>query len=418
MNQHIGNSTHPFSSLGERLLAATAIKIELPPSQHALMIQRKSAIEKHLERDGSPLKGLIRIFYQQGSTAIGATIKAKFRSEGFDIDIIVELIEQDDMTPAQTLDLLYEAIRGEVGSRYYENTERQTRCVTVHYADDMHLDLSPSILLDDNDPRRSHIFHSKPEEPRWKDTTILTNSFGFAARYNRLCPIDQTFAEDYGRMVRRSDLQRSIVMKDADSLPVPEHSSVVGGKSAVTVALQLIKRNRILRWRSRNRRMPASVMLSCLALEVAESGRTIGDNLRIIVKHILDRMLRAKSFGSLINVENPCCAGDLFTDRWPENHDDQDLFIADMRLLLKQIDDLFDESQPFKKRAKTLEAMFGETLAQQVVKDFASDTGQAVQSGNHYLGAAGGILSAPTLAAAKPVATPNTFYGSKWLRKK
>ena len=34
---------------------------------------------------------------------------------------------------------------------------------TVYYADGMHLDLSPSVLLDERDPRRSYIFHSKLE---------------------------------------------------------------------------------------------------------------------------------------------------------------------------------------------------------------------------------------------------------------
>jgi len=54
-----------------------------------LLAERKATIEKHLEREGSPLQGLIRLFYQQGSVAIGATICAKFRVAWLDIDIIV-----------------------------------------------------------------------------------------------------------------------------------------------------------------------------------------------------------------------------------------------------------------------------------------------------------------------------------------
>ena len=294
MNKDLGNPPAPWNTLGERLLASTAIKIELPPSQYAKMVQRKQAIEIHLQRDNSPLKDLIRIFYQQGSVAIGATIKAKFRDEGFDIDIIVELLV-GNITPSQALDLLYEAMRGEPGSRYHDCTERQTRCVTVHYADGMHIDLSPSVLLDESDPRRSHIFHSKPEEPRHKDTYVLTNSYAFAAHYNERCPVDQLFAEEYGKRVRALDRQLELLMKDADSVPVPAHSTIVGGKSAVTVANQLLKRNRNIRWRPRNRRMPASVMLCCLALEVAEAGRTVGQNLQIIGSHILQRLLRARA---------------------------------------------------------------------------------------------------------------------------
>ena len=414
MNKPSYGNFRPFAVIGERMLASTAVKIELPPSQHALMVQRKAAIEQHLEREGSPLKGLIRLFYQQGSVAIGATIRAKFRQEGFDIDIIVELLGRGSLTPAQVLDLLYEAMRGEPGSRYYDCTERQSRCVTVYYADGMHLDLSPAVLLDERDPRRSHIFHSKLEEPRWKDTTILTNCFGFVAHYNERCPIDQVFAEGYGRLVRDADFQLQVMMKDAESVPVPVHSTTVGGKSAVTVALQLLKRNRNIRWLPRNRRMPASVMFSCLALEVAEAGRTIGQNLKSIAEHILDRLIRAKSVGELLHVENPVCRGDVFTDRWPVDHTDQDLLIGDMRLLLRQLAELFDDRRSFKDRSKTLEDMFGETVAKQVVDEFAVEMGQSVRSGSHLLGATGGILAAPTLVSAKPVAPRNTFYGTKW----
>lgn len=412
MNKPMKGISGSWGTLSERLLASTAIKIELPPSQHALMVQRKAAIERHLEREGSLLSGLIRLFYQQGSVAIGATIKGKTRSEGFDIDIIVELMVSG-LTPMQILDLLYVAMRGEPGSRYYDCTERQTRCVTVYYSDAMHIDLSPSILIDEWDPRRSYIFHSKPEEPRSNDYAVLTNSYAFAAYYNERCPVDQSFAEEYGRRVRASDQQLAF-MADAESLPVPEHSTVVGGKSAVTVALQLIKRNRILKWRSRNRRMPSSVMLSCLALEVAQPGRSIGENLLIISTHILGRLQRAKAAGKLIHVENPCCSGDCFTDRWPENFAAQDLLIADMQLLLRQMAVLFDESRSFGERAKVLEEMFGESVAQQVIREYEHEIGSVIRSGNHLLGSAGGIVSAPSLRAARPATKPNTFYGTRW----
>jgi hypothetical protein len=250
MNAFLGKPTSPWDSVAEQMLAAVAIKIELPPSMHALLAERKAAIEKHLERDGSPLKGKVRLFYQQGSVAIGATIRAKFRFEGFDIDIIVELTTHG-MTPWQALELLYEAMRGEPGSRYYDMTERQTRCVTIHYADGMHLDLSPAELIDEFDPRRSYIYHSKPEEPRSRDRKVLTNSFGFAEVYNATCPVDLSFQQEYARRALRADQGLVAMQKDADSLPVPAHSSVVGGKSAVTVALQLLKRNRNIRWATR-----------------------------------------------------------------------------------------------------------------------------------------------------------------------
>lgn len=415
MNVHLGKTTSPWDSVAEQMLAAVAIKIELPPSMHALLAERKAAIEKHLERDGSPLKGKVRLFYQQGSVAIGATIRAKFRFEGFDIDIIVELIAPG-LTPWQALELLYQAIRGEQGSRYHDMTERQTRCVTVHYADGMHLDLSPAELINEFDPRQSFIYHSKPEEPRSRDHKVLTNSFGFAAEYNSTCPVDLSFQEEYARRALNADSGLVVMQKDADSLPVPEHSTVVGGKSAVTVALQLIKRNRNIRWATRDGRMPASVMLSCLALEVAEAGRTISQNLRVIAQHILDRLLWAKSVGELIHVENPRCPGDVFTDRWPENQTAQDRMIADMRQFLDQLAVLLDDTRSLRDRRDTLKAMFGEDVGQSVVDDLERDIGEAIRSGRHGFGALGGLAMSPTIARAKPSVKPSTFYGTKWRR--
>lgn len=400
-----------WSTLSERLLASVAIKVELLPSHHTLMVERKQAIENHLQRNGSPLKDRIRIFYQQGSVAIGATIKAKFRDEGFDIDIIAEL-DMDEIKPAEALDLLYEVMRGAHGSRYYDRTERQTRCVTVRYKDGMHIDLSPSILLDANDPRKSHIFHSKPEEPRSKDRPILTNSYAFAKYYNYCCPVDQQFVEEYSKRVQSFDYQQ-ILLREADSVPVPDHSTHVGGKSAVTVALQLLKRNRIIRWRPRERRMPASVMLSCLALEVAEAGRSIGENLKIIATHVLNRLLDAQERGELIFVENPRCPGDCFTDRWPKTQEDQNLMIKDMELLLNQLDIVLDKQCSLKERTKALKEMFGESVGQKVEEEFADEIGKDVKTGNHLLGKTGGILTIPTSISAEPAAKPNTFYSPR-----
>jgi hypothetical protein len=106
--------------------------------------------------------------------------------------------------------------------------------------------------------------------------------------------------------------------------------------------------------------------------------------------------------------------GDIFTDRWPVDQTDQDFLIGDMRLLLRQLTELFDDRRSFKDRSKTLEDMFGETVAKQVVDEFAVEMGQSVRSGSHLLGATGGILAAPSLVSAKPAAPRNTFYGTKW----
>ena len=121
--------------------------------------------------------------------AIGATIASKLWTDEFDIDIIAQLAFRPDADPEAVLDLLYRAIRGERGSRYYNRTTRRNRCVTVAYADGMHLDITPAVLLGHLLPKTSVIFHHKPETPEVADTACWpipsaspTGSTGDAAR--------------------------------------------------------------------------------------------------------------------------------------------------------------------------------------------------------------------------------------------
>jgi hypothetical protein len=185
MNDHW--SVPPLSSaapVGEILLAETAIRIELPPSLHRLAVERYEAVRKHIERDTSPLKDRVTWFYPQGSMAIRATIKARRREDGFDIDIVAELLLGENLSAAQILDLLFDAINGPPGSQYHGMVERQTRCVTVFYADGMHLDITPCQLLDGDDPRRSEIYHAKAEEPASRHLKLVMNSWGFCEWFN------------------------------------------------------------------------------------------------------------------------------------------------------------------------------------------------------------------------------------------
>jgi hypothetical protein len=45
--------------------------------------------------------------------------QSRKRGDDFDIDIEAELLLPSNTTPAQALDLLYEAINGKPGSRYH-----------------------------------------------------------------------------------------------------------------------------------------------------------------------------------------------------------------------------------------------------------------------------------------------------------
>lgn len=409
------NSMRPYfdrSPLAERLLAMMAMRVELPPSKHVLAVERYEAVRNHIERPDSPLHGKVACFYPQGSMAIRATIRSRKRDDGYDIDIVAELDLPEGTAPGDVLDLLFEAINGPKGSRYHGMTKRQTRCVTVYYADGMHLDVTASILQDQEDPRRSWIFHAKPEEHSSKHTRKVMNSFAFCKHFNDGAPADTDFATAYRDLV----LARDIAVKaDAEVHPVPDHSSEEGRKSVKVVALQLLKRNRNVGYQQRPKlRLPPSVLLSGLASELDLVGAGLLQALDAVSKHVLSALEEAEDSGTLIEFCNPVCFEDRFTDRWPENRQAQQLYISDLQKFRGQLAELASGSLSLERMKELMVDMFGERLTSSVMDEYNDELGRMVREGRRDHDRTGRVRPVPAAAAAMSapsIARPHTFYG-------
>jgi hypothetical protein len=137
--------TASYSAL-DVMLADVAVRIQLSPTDFQLAVDHYHAIHDWLERDDSPLYGLVLDFYAQGGFAIGATVARHSTDEEFDIDVMAQLAYRADVDPEFVLSTLDNAIRAERGSRYHDKADRKTRCSTVYY-DGMHLDVSPTARL-------------------------------------------------------------------------------------------------------------------------------------------------------------------------------------------------------------------------------------------------------------------------------
>ncbi|WP_273878371.1 hypothetical protein, partial [Serratia liquefaciens] len=64
-----------------------------------------------------------------------------------------------------------------------QRVTRQTRCVTLHYADKMHLDITPGIRVADTTERESYIMHAKGPKPGHDDRLVDMNAYAFACWY-------------------------------------------------------------------------------------------------------------------------------------------------------------------------------------------------------------------------------------------
>lgn len=343
MSEIPNDYAHYLDDINDILLADIALRIQLTQSEHDDAVAHYGAIENWLERDSSALKGKVLRLYPQGSMAIHTTISSNDDTEEFDIDLVVELDLPHDADPEEVLDLLFEAVRGEEGSRYFDVTERNSRCVTVHYKN-MHMDLCPAVRREDEPLRTSTMFHHNRE--RNERYRHIRNPWGFGEWYKESLPDEPDFAGFY--------IKRGLLTLRADAEPVPERVPVYQ-KPRKSVVLQLMKRFRNHRYLKRARKGPPSVILSKLAIDAGVSFGGLLDELEAQALYLSDVLEHFR-----LEVRNPRCPEhDVLTDRWPADHDEQREFYRDVRYLLRRLAAL-REARHLKEKQEILADLFGE----------------------------------------------------------
>ncbi|MBY4607464.1 nucleotidyltransferase [Rhizobium sp. 9T] len=413
MNMNIPTGINPFLDPIDRILAEIAFSIQLPPSLHAKAVSRYEAVRKHLEATAS-FFGDIEHFYPQGSMAIDATISTRGTDDEYDIDIIAQVGGRfHTMSP---LDVLVTLERGLVDYRGLKVT-RQTRCVTLHYADNMHLDISPVIRDYGRPDRQSRIMHAKGPQAGADDCRVPTNAYAFVEWYKRNTP-DETVVRDAFQK-RWQDAMGFAADAEVDDVPDQTHFGV---KSMATLALQLLKRYRNIRYDDPRRtgRMPPSVMLAYYAAKTSRPGQKLTEALIGVCNAIITDIAYASARGLKLHVANPEYSEDVFTDRWPESVQQQNLFANDLRELVGGLELLRAGKADLTRMPDWLREMFGDRIVTSVIDHMAAANGSAIKSSTQMYTPGGAVLTgsalaAPAVAAAKtsPIIKPSshTFFG-------
>ena len=396
------------------LLADVAIRVQLSRTDYDKAVSRYRTIKDWIERDGSPLKDRVESFYPQGSMAIGSTITSKLKTDEFDIDVIAQLNLPTVVASREPLDLLFEAIRGEPGSRYYQMAKRKTRCVTINYGDDMHLDVTPVLRMVGTLERQSWIFHHRPETPQDPGHQLIANPYGFAEWFKANTPLDHDFADIFE--ARAKEYERLFIQAAADSDPVPPQEPPFR-KSKAVIVLQLLKRWRNVQYDSRSGRRPPSIMLAKLVADAANHTDRLSEELLRQAKYMLSVFRQYHNQDQLVHIVNPVCREDVLTDRWPESRQDQASFINDLEMLIAKVERLVSGCDLLEMQ-KIMVSLFGEVPTLEAVKAFAEGRGKEIDDGRSLHDSGVGKLIVPALVASvKPSgtwATPrHTFYGTE-----
>ena len=395
------NRSNPFNDPLDRILAEIAIRIQLSPSRYELACQRYRSVAEFAERPGSPLKGRITRFYPQGSMAIGTTIVTRGTEQDFDIDIVAELNLPLGTDPAKVLDMLYEAIGGERGSRYFNMVKRRTRCITVYYEDGMHLDITPVIRRFDRAERTSDLFHDDPDKPSEPPVTLLMNAWGFAQVFKERTADTTSFAENYSRSSWAWDTQSKAETEEVDPQEDPAR------KSSDVVALQLIKHSRNVQYVNRQGRMPPSVLLSKYISDAACPVESLARAVSHHATYIRNRLVVAEREGGLVYEVNPTCLEDCFTDRWPLNRAAQRLYLEDLDELISGIQQLQHGDISIPEMQVILVKLFGEFPVKAAVRAAQEHVGESTQAGHTVHRIGGGLIigSGASVARTAPAST-------------
>ena len=401
MDKFISRPGSPFDGVLDSLLADISIRIQLSQTDYAKAVDRYEAVNSWIDRKGSPLEDRVDVFYPQGSMAIGAVIAARATNDEFDLDVVAQLALPSWMTPQQVLDLLFNAINGEPGSRYHGKVRRRTRCVTVEYADNMHIDVTPVIRRAHTPERESWIFHHRAEAPDEPSFLCIANPYGFAEWFKTSTPLDANFSEAY---IERATAYEQVAFAAAES----------------ELVLQLLKRWRNLCYEDRAGRRPPSILLSRLIADAANHTDSLSEELLHQARHLLAVFRTADRDGRLVHIANPVCGEDVLTDRWPESLQSQRRFLHDLEHLVHQLERL-DGDCDLPEMKEILANLFGEAPAASAVTAFGEGMGQAIQAGQsqHRPGVGGLVipaigLGAPAVAAGPVRTTPaHTFYGEE-----
>ncbi|MCY4318613.1 MAG: nucleotidyltransferase [Alphaproteobacteria bacterium] len=396
------------------LLADVAIRVQLSRTDYSKAIGRYETINAWIERDGSPLKDRVVLFYPQGSMAIGATIASRMRTDEFDIDVVAQLDLPLSVLPKDALDLLFEAIRGEPGSRYYRMAKRRTRCVTVDYSDDMHLDVTPVVRMGGTPERQSVIFHHRAEAPQEPSYRLIANPHGFAEWFKLNTPNDQAFADIFEKRAWEYEEALRVLAEKAESEPVPSQKPAFR-KSKAVIVLQLLKRWRNVQYDARYGRKPPSIMFAKLTADAANHTDGLSEELLHQARHMLDVFRQCQGLGELVHIANPVCPEDVLTDRWPGTLRDQAIFIDDLENLVRQVERLI-EGCDLGEMQKIMIELFGEAPTREAFRTFNEQVGSGIRGGQsrYRTGIGGLVLPGAAAAVSTPsVATPkHTFFGA------
>ncbi|MCG7545945.1 nucleotidyltransferase [Pseudoalteromonas sp. MM17-2] len=387
-------------SLLTELIEYACASLEPSPTKRELAERRYKAVGKWLSESDSPIFKSAEI-YPQGSQRIGTTVKPLSQNE-FDLDFICYLPNAVDIHP--------DICRQNVVQRLKENghfkdlVSELNRGCRVDYADDFHLDITPSIP-DQNNANEAYAI-SVPDKKlqEWK----ASNPKGYANYFDSIAEL----MPHYKGYMDRAILTEAVSNESIEELP--EHSQF---KGILRRSVQIMKRHRDLLFSATpqlNGKAPISIIITTLAAKVYQDIVTnnVFDNELEVLLTVVERMpeyIERRVYGNRIElwVPNPKNQYENFAEKWnldPQRIEAFRFWHCDIMAKLRELSTV--KSLQFIKAR--LEELLGESPSKTAIAKHYEVINHNREQQNLFVKSSGAVT---TFATCTPVKA-NTFFGA------
>lgn len=369
-----------FEDQIDELLRRFGVSLQLDATRYGLAETSYQAVAKLLEND--VYVGVLGpSMYPQGSMRLNTTVKPLVGDE-YDLDFVCEFACSTSYfsQPVEALNLIEHALRGSVA--YSGMVERMNRCIRLNYQHQFHMDILPAC----KDFNRGGTCILVPDRKLGEWTA--SNPKGYAQWLDA--------------QARRYAADR--MLEKAEPVPVQEPAHT---KSGLKLCIQLMKRNRDVRYKDRCELAPISIVLTTLAGEMYRGEHSICRSMETILSGIVNAV-RTSAPRRLV-VLNPMNRSEDLSERWEAKPSTYKEFVAYVNELDARWKAMM-ETRSIDKVAKVLEALFGEQLVRKALDGYTRDV-QSLRSQN-ALGVkkSSGIITSVAASSVVPI-RPNTFFG-------
>lgn len=381
------------------LLDQLCQQIEITESQYQSASSRYEAVGTWLAESTSPQLFRAKI-YPQGSIALGTAIKPIGHNE-FDVDLVCHIPDLPATSNAHAVKMLIGNRLKEHGT-YRGMLEEKKRCWRINYANEFHLDITPSI----SNPRCHQGGELVPDRllAQWKPT----NPKGYIARFEQYASIQPRFYLAEAAMDK--------AFADADIAPLPSQPE---SKPLLKRIIQLLKRHRdhMFIGRSREEFAPISVIISTLAGRAYAKCATqqVHSDAFDLISAVISEMpsfikVEIRAGQRFYIIENETTAGENFADKWNSDERLASAFYEWHKNVLESIESLLSV-EGVDNFSESLSKNFGANKEQvrDTVASITNPISNARITGRLIVAPTLGLVTTPVLGS---VSVPkNTFFG-------